>query len=115
MARQRSPLSTAILDLGRRFGYRKTVWILDFLAGWALAVRANDWQPIDAEAYAAYWKLSRAKGFRDQQTWRDLFPDEPTPNERIIRARAEYERLIAEQQREPSRAEIAAFIATMPA
>jgi hypothetical protein len=113
--KQPSPLSVALYQLEQRVGWRKAVWLLDFMASWAIAVRANDWQPIDAEQYAAHWKLSRAKGYRDQQTWRDLFPNEPTPNDRVLAARAEYERVIAETGKEPSKGAFAAVLATMPA
>lgn len=105
----------ALSVLVQRYGWRKTIWILDFTAAWAIAVRHHDWQPIDAEQYGAYWRMSRAKAFRDQQRWRAMFPDEPTPNERVIAARREYERLATELEHEPSRAEAAALMAVLPA
>lgn len=115
MAKKRSPVGMALYQLQRQYGWRKAVWLIDFMAAWAFAVKANDWQPIDAEQYAAHWRLSRAKGYRDQQTWRDLVPDEPTPNERVIAARAEYERLTEELGAEPSKSDFAAILASMPA
>lgn len=111
MARRTRPsAAVALYELQRRFGWRKATWLLDFMAGWAMAVRANDWEPIDAEQYAAHWKMSRAKGYRDQQTWRDLFPDEPTPNARVIAARRQYERLV-EAEGEPRKGDVAALFA----
>ncbi|MGB9377466.1 MAG: hypothetical protein WCB04_08135 [Mycobacteriales bacterium] len=112
MARTPNPTALAIFQLQKRYGWRKAMWLLDFMAAWAIAVRANDWQPIDAEQYAAYWKLSRAKGYNDQAKWRETVPDEPTPNDRVIAARAEYERLTAELGSEPSKADFAAILAT---
>jgi hypothetical protein len=118
MARLHAPSTAAVIALQKRFGWRKAVWLLDFFAAWAMAVRANDWQPIDAEGYARYWKLSNAKGYGDQAKWRDMFEDEPTPNARVLAARVEYERRLAEEGIEPgSRRErdaLAAIIATMP-
>jgi hypothetical protein len=105
----------ALYQLQQRFGWRKATWLLDFMAAWALAVRANDWQPIDAEQYAEHRRMSRAKGYRDQQIWRDLFPEEPTPNERVLKARAEYDRLVVEQGREPSQSDVAALLGVLPA
>lgn len=113
--RKVNPTAMALFQLQQQFGFRKAIWLVDFLAGWALAVRANDWQPIDAEQYAAYWKMSRAKGYRDQRTWRDLFPNEPTPNDRVIAARQHYEALMAEQGTEPSKGDVAVLLAAMPA
>lgn len=116
MARQMTnPGAVAIYQLQQQFGWRKAVWILDFGARWAMAVRANGWEPIDAEQYAKHWMISRAKGYRDQQMWRDLYPLEPTPNERVIAARAEYERLIEAEGKEPGHGDIAAMLGVMPA
>lgn len=118
MARRRGSLNTAglaMFQMQRVHGWRKTIWLMEFMASWAIAVRHNDWQPIDAEHYARYWGLSRAKGYRDQQMWRDLFPDEPTPNERVIAARSEYEALVAEQAKEPTKHELAVLLGTLPA
>jgi hypothetical protein len=88
---------------------------MDFMAAWAIATRHHNWEPIDVEQYGEYWKLSRAKAFRDQQRWRELFPNEPTPNDRVIAARKDYERLTAELGHEPSRGEAAALVALLPA
>lgn len=110
-----NPAAVAIYQLQREFGFKKAVWILEFLAKWAIAVRANDWEPIDAEQYAEHWEVSRATGYRDQSIWRDLFPDEPTPNDRVLRGRAEYERLIEQETREPSIGDVAALFCVMPA
>ncbi len=115
MAKQPSPAAVALYQLQQRFGWRKAIWLLDFMAAWAVAVRANDWQPIDAEQYAAHWRISRAKGYRDQQTWRDLMPDKPMPNDRVIATRREYERLMAEQGHEPSKGDVAALLGMLPA
>jgi hypothetical protein len=115
MAKKPGPMSVAVYQLQKKFGWRKAMWLLDFMAAWAVAVRANEWQPIDAEQYAEYWRMSRAKGYRDQQIWRDLFPDEPTPNERVIAARKQYEQFTAELGKEPSKGDFAAVLCTMPA
>lgn len=113
--RQTNPTVLALFQLQQRVGFRKAVWLMDFMASWALAVRANEWEPINAEQYAEHWKMSRAKGYRDQQTWRDLFPDEPTPNDRVIAARQQYEALVEAQGREPSKGDVAVLMAAMPA
>lgn len=113
--KQRGPAVTAIVLLTQRFGFRKATWIMEFLAKWALAVRANGWEPIDAEAYAEYWGISRATGYRDQSIWRNLFPDEPTPNERILAGRADYEAAMAEHGKDPSMNEVAALFCSLPA
>lgn len=103
----------AFVALVQRFGWRNTFWMLDFCANWAVALRNNDWQPIDAEGYAAYWRLSRSKAFNDQKRWRELWPDEPTPNERILAARAQYEQLTKDLDREPTQPEVAGLYAAI--
>jgi hypothetical protein len=115
MPRKVNPVATALLTNVQRFGWRRSVWLMDFLSGWALTVRHNDWQPVDVPQYRDYWRISNAKAFRDQQTWRAMFPNEPTPNDRVIAARKAYEQVVAEQKREPSRAELAALLAALPA
>lgn len=110
-----SPTKTAIYSLQQRYGIRKTAWILEFLAKWAIAVRTNGWEPISPEQYAEYWRISRAKGYRDRQRWADMFPNEPDPTPRILAGRAEYERLAAEIDSEPTMGDVAALFATMPA
>lgn len=115
MAKKASTSAAALYQLQQRFGWRKAVWLLDFMGRWAVAVRANNWAPIDAEEYAEHWHMSRAKGYRDQQIWRDLFPDEATPNERVIAARVAYERLADEQGVEPSQGDVAALLGMLPA
>jgi hypothetical protein len=114
MPTQRQQLAQATNDLGqglgqmlRTFGFRKTVWLLDFSAAWTIAVKDNGWEPIDAEQYAAFWKKGRAQGYRDQAKWRQLMPGESTPNDRALRFKAEYDRMQAAQQHEPDRSELA--------
>jgi len=99
--------------LMQEHGLTRTVWVLQFAAAWLLAVRDNDWQPIDAEQYAAYWKKGRAQGYRDQRKWRETFPQEPTPNERVIAARPLYEQLVGELAHTPSQDELAVALSTI--
>ncbi len=105
---------TVMLAMVQRYGWRKTVWFMDFSAAWAVAVSHNNWEPIDVEQYGSFWNLSRAKAFRDQQRWREMVPSQPTPNDMVIAARNEYERLRSELDREPSRAEAATLFAFLP-
>lgn len=113
--KQMSPSGTAIYSLQQQFGWRRAVWILDFLARWSMAMQANNWEPINAEQFAEHWHVSRAKGYRDKQRWADLFPHEPDPTARILAGRAEYERLVAEQGKQPSAGDVAALMGTLPA
>jgi hypothetical protein len=96
------------------FGLRRTIWLLDFQAAWTIAVKDNAWQPIDAEQYAAYWRKSRAQGYRDQAKWRAAYPEELTPNDRALTFKTEWDRSTAEKAHEPSRQDItAAFVAAL--
>lgn len=105
----------AVVVLTQRHGFRKAVWLLQFLAAWAIAVEAHDWRPIDAEEYAEYWRISRAKGYRDLQKWRALYPNEHTPTARVLAARADIERLGASDRTEAARDQVAALLAASPA
>ncbi len=105
--------ATSFVALLQRFGIRKTWWVLDFLASWGLAVRANQWQGINADEYAAYWRISRAKAYRDQGKWRAMFPDELTPNERVIAARRNVERYQTQVGRPPSKADLVAVFGSI--
>lgn len=108
-------MGTALAQMTQHLGFIDTVWALQFLASWGDAVRANGWEPIDPEQYAAHWRISRAKGFRDRQKWRALFPGEDDPNVRVLAARTAYEAAMAEAGQKPSRDSFAAFLGSLPA
>lgn len=106
----RNGTAAAIVELQRRFGWRNAVWLLQFQASWALAMQANDWEPIDVETYGEYWRISRASAFRDQRRWRKAFPDERTPNDRLLAVRPLIEEAQAGRKTEVRRDEIAAVL-----
>jgi hypothetical protein len=106
------PTSTALYLMTKRYGFMKATKLLNFMASWAVAMKANDWQPITVEQYAAHFGMSRAKAFKEQQLWRDLIPNEPTPTARVLAARAEYAKAM---RSDPSPQVIAAYMAGMPA
>jgi hypothetical protein len=106
--------NAALAAMVKRFGWRNALWLVQFQASWALAVRDNGWQPIDAEEFAEAWKISRAKGFRDLQKWRALTGAEGFPNQEILDARAKYEAAIAELGAEADRDQVAALLTSYP-
>jgi hypothetical protein len=77
----------AIVVMQRSIGIWKTSNLLAFIADWAKAMKANDWQPITLEQFQAHRKYSRASAFRLQALYRRVFPTDQTPNERVLAAR----------------------------
>jgi hypothetical protein len=47
--------------------------------GWGLATAELGREPTAVEEYARVMEVSRATAFRDQQAFREAFPDETTP------------------------------------
>jgi hypothetical protein len=60
-------------------GIRETTRALHFAMGWGLATAELGREPRTVEEYATVMEVSRATAFRDQQAFRDAFPDEETP------------------------------------
>jgi hypothetical protein len=67
-------------DLGwKNAGIRKTSRALKFAMGWGLATATLGREPATVEEYAQVMQESRATAFRDQQAFREAFPEEESP------------------------------------
>lgn len=55
--------------------------VAKFVVLWADALRDNDGEPIGIEAYVDRGYSSRAKSYRDQADFRELWPEYETPHE----------------------------------
>jgi hypothetical protein len=107
--------ASAIAVLLRDFGIRKTMRILDISTSWAIALRANGWEPITAEQYGEYWRMGRASAFRDQRFWRECFPQSENPNATLIAVREQLEAKMADEGlTKPSRDDVASVLVTLP-
>jgi hypothetical protein len=58
----------AMATVGFRKGYR----VLLHISCWLICERALGHRP-DVDEYAKWWEMSRAKAYRDQQTFRECF------------------------------------------
>lgn len=114
----KNTMSTALVQIAalqKTHGLRRAQWLLTFLASWTLATRRNGWEPLaGAEHYARLAGLGRAKGYRDLQRWRDMFPAEPDPTSRVLTYRAAVEKLEQQMGQEPTVGDIWATIAPLP-
>ena len=72
-----------------RVGIRKALKVLTFIVSWGIAYESLGHAPESIEEYAAWWRESRAKSFRDQQLFREALPGEDTPT-RIYEAARVY-------------------------
>ena len=89
MARKRlMPAATAISTMTRRVGIMRTANLLSFLVEWAMALDANDWEPITLADYEEWAGVRRAAAYKRQALYRQVF-DDLNPNERLIAARAQ--------------------------
>ena len=79
MARKRRAPTLAEVMV-RRVGFRKTTAVLSFIVAWGIVYESLGRPPESIEEYAAWWKESRAKSFRDQQLFRLALPGEDTPD-----------------------------------
>ncbi|MGB9113349.1 MAG: hypothetical protein WCF24_11570 [Acidimicrobiales bacterium] len=83
-------------ELGwRNAGIRKTTRGLKFAMGWGLATATLGREPESVEEYAEVMDESRATAFRDQQAFREAFPNEESPARmnRMSGAQARYDEL----------------------
>jgi hypothetical protein len=60
-------------------GIRQTIKALKFAIGWGLSTAWLGREPLSVEEYAEEVGESRATAFRNQQAFRDAFPDEISP------------------------------------
>lgn len=89
----RSQLATAaqsIASIQKKVGTLRASQVLSFLMQWAVTMSKNDWQPISVEDLAADWKVPRSTAFRWAVIYREAFPEEHLPNDRILAARAAF-------------------------
>jgi hypothetical protein len=67
-------------ELGvRNAGFRTTLRALQFAMSWGVATASLGHEPGSVEEYAEFWGESRATAFREQQAFREAFPNETTP------------------------------------
>jgi hypothetical protein len=102
--------AAAIVVMQRTIGAWKTSSVLSFIAEWATAMKAHDWEPITLEEFRVHWKTSRASAYRRQQLYRRVFPDQ-TPNDRVLAARRIW---LDENTKRAKPQDLAGIVATMP-
>jgi hypothetical protein len=102
--------AAAIVVMQRTIGAWKTSNVLSFIAEWATAMKAHDWEPITLDQFQTHWKCSRASAYRRQQLYRRVFPDQ-TPNERVLAARRIW---LDENTKRAKPQDLAGIVATMP-
>jgi len=68
-----------------RVGVRKGIGVLSFVVEWWMVEDATGFGGVhgarDVEAFADWWKCSRAQAFRRQQIFREAFPEFSTPSD----------------------------------
>lgn len=64
----------------KRAGYRRALDVGEFVLAW-LTVHAELERRPTVEEYADWWKMSRATAFREQQRFRDAWPEFDTPSD----------------------------------
>lgn|SRR5690625_2589258 len=111
MARKRlMTTATAVTTMTHRVGILDTAKVLAFLMEWALALDANDWEPITLADYEESAGVRRSAAFKRQALYRRIF-DDLNPNDRLIAARAE----ITAKRPEATPEDVAASILLAPA
>lgn len=61
-----------------RAGFHKGTRCLGFAACWMIAARKHG-RSMTVDEYGEFWLQSRAQSFREQQLWRQVFPEFATP------------------------------------
>ena len=81
-------------------GIITTTRALKFALGWGLFMASEKHEPTNIEEYAEVMQESRATAFRDQQAFRQAFPDEENPTRMNKRSGAQdrYDELFARIQ-----------------
>jgi hypothetical protein len=76
-------------------GIRATTRGLKFAMGWGLATATLGREPESVEEYAEVMQESRATAFRDQQAFRQAYPEEenPTRMNKVTGAQARYDEI----------------------
>lgn len=64
----------------KRVGYRHALDVGEFFMAW-LTVHHELGQRPSVEEYAAWWKVSRATAYREQQKFREAWPEFDTPSD----------------------------------
>lgn len=73
----RTVVAVAVSRVGMRKAYKAAV----FVGLWAYVTREHGRPPVTVDEFAEWMELSRAQAFRDQQVFRQAFPEFPTPTE----------------------------------
>lgn len=116
MTSQNQPPQTAavLVYLSRQVGFLDAIRVLSFLAEWAVAMKANEWEPIDdIEEFGVLMRMSRASAYRRQALYRRAFPWEGLPNEQILAAREVWLRELPGT--DPTGDDLASLVAVLPA
>jgi hypothetical protein len=81
-------------------GIITTTRALKFALGWGLFMASEGHEPVNIDEYAEVMQESRATAFRDQQAFRQAFPDEENPTRMNKRSGAQdrYDDLYAKIQ-----------------
>lgn len=65
----------------QRVGFRKTTKVMEFAAAWAVVTGQLGRPPKTIEEYSEWWGYSAATGYREQQVWREAWPEFSTPTD----------------------------------
>jgi hypothetical protein len=90
---ERQQSTQLVLFLVSKVGMRKAVKIVTLVAGWGMVARKLKREPTWPE-YCAYWNESRATYWRDIKLFREVWPDDKSPQrvwewcEKLVPARA---------------------------
>jgi len=76
--------------LAQEQGARRAFRVLQFIGCWGICCEKFGRPPVNVEEYVEYWGLTRAKGYREQQEFRECLPEYDTPTAIYEAARREY-------------------------
>lgn len=77
LAAQRPPRTLLELALARA-GFKRAMQVVTFAVAWGIAEVHYGRRP-SVEDYAAYWRSNVVTAYREQQRWREIFPEWSTP------------------------------------
>lgn len=66
--------------MASKVGIRKATKVAGFIAAWGIAYEALKLgRAITIDEFSDYWGMSRAKGFRDYQAYKEIWPRDFSP------------------------------------
>ena len=68
------------MALARKVGLRKAYKILLFVISWGAVYESGDGPVGSIEDYARWWNMNERSAYREQQVFRQAFPNDANPN-----------------------------------